>query len=72
MMSILGIFKGLLKLGGVLAEWGRNRSLMKAGEAKAVSKGLVGAFKALKTARRARDSADVERLRDKYGPPKPD
>ena len=65
-MNILGVLRGLLRLTGLLAEWGRNRSLMKAGESKAVSKGLIHAQKVIETARRSRNSIDVKRLRSKY------
>ena len=56
----------------MLAEWARNRNLMKAGESKAVNKGLIDAFNAIENARRARDNVDSKRLRDKYSPPKAD
>jgi hypothetical protein len=68
-MNILAVLRGLLRLTGLLAEWARNRSLIKAGEAKAVSKGLVDAYNAIENARRARANVDSKRLRDKFGPP---
>jgi hypothetical protein len=71
-MNILTVLRGLLRLTGLLAEWARNRSLMKAGESKAVNKGLIDAFNAIENARRARDNVDSKRLRDKYSPPKAD
>jgi uncharacterized membrane protein YccC len=71
-MNILAILRGLLRLTGLLAEWARNRSLIKAGESKAVNRGLVDAYNAIETARRARDNIDSKRLRDKYKRPSDD
>tara|TARA_Y100001951_G_C11214063_1_gene224721 strand:+ start:241 stop:459 length:219 start_codon:yes stop_codon:yes gene_type:complete len=65
-MNILTVLRGLLRLTGLLAEWARNRSLIKAGESKAVNKGLIDAYNAIETARRARDNIDTKRLRDKF------
>ena len=66
MFNLFGIVKSLLRLAGVLSEWAKNRQLMKAGEAKAVNKGLVDAYNAIERARRAATNIDSERLRDKY------
>jgi hypothetical protein len=71
-MNILTVLRGLLRLTGLLAEWARNRSLIKAGESKAVNRGLVDAYNAIETARRARDNIDSKRLRDKYKRPSDD
>jgi hypothetical protein len=68
-MSVLAILKGILQVAGMLAEWARNRSLIKAGEAKAVSKGLVDAFNAIEVARHARNNIDSKRLRAKFKRP---
>jgi len=68
-MNILSILRGLLRLTGLLAEWARNRNLMKAGESKAVNKGLIDAYNTIENARRARDNIDSKRLRDKYQRP---
>lgn len=56
----------------MLAEWARNRNLMKAGESKAINKGLVDAYNVIENARRARDNIDSKRLRDKYQRPTDD
>ena len=64
-MNILSILRGLLRLTGLLAEWARNRNLMKAGESKAINK-------VIENARRARDNIDSKRLRDKYQRPTDD
>ena len=66
MFNIFGIVKNLIKLAGTLSEWAKNRQLMDAGEAKAVNKGLVDAYKAIDRAKRAVDNVDSKRLRDKY------
>ena len=66
-MNILTVLRGLLRLTGLLAEWARNRSLMNAGESKAVNKGLIDAFNAIENARRARDNVDSKRLRRIFG-----
>jgi len=71
-MNILSILRGLLRLTGLLAEWARNRNLMKAGESKAINKGLVDAYNVIENARRARDNIDSKRLRDKYQRPTDD
>tara|TARA_Y100000310_G_scaffold127763_1_gene126901 strand:- start:1749 stop:1970 length:222 start_codon:yes stop_codon:yes gene_type:complete len=72
MFNIFGIVKSLLRLAGVLSEWAKNRQLMKAGEAKAVNKGLVDAYKAIDRAKRAADNVDSKRLRHKYRRPSSD
>jgi hypothetical protein len=71
-MSVLFVLKGLLRLAGLLAEWARNRSLIKAGEAKALSKGLVDAFNAIEVSRHARNNIDSKRLRAKFKRPPDD
>ena len=65
-MNVFGIIRLLLRLTGTLAEWAKNRQLMKSGEAKAVNKGLVDVYKTIERARRARANIDSKRLRDKY------
>ena len=66
MFNLFSIVKSLLKLVSVLSEWAKNRQLMKAGEAKAVNKGLVDAYKAIDRAKHAAANVDSKRLRDKY------
>jgi|TARA_R110002020_G_scaffold150980_8_gene327888 hypothetical protein len=69
MFNLFGAIKLLLRLTGTLAEWGKNRQLMSAGEAKAINKGLVDVYNTMERARHARDNIDVERLRAKYTRP---
>lgn len=68
-MNVFGIIRVLLRLAGTLAEWAKNRQLMKAGEATAINKGLVDAYNAMERARGARANMDTKRLRDKYRRP---
>lgn len=56
-MNWLALLKGLLSLSNSLTEYLRNKQLLEAGEAQAISEGLQNAQVAIKKAREARNNA---------------
>jgi len=56
-MNWLALLKGLLALSNSLTEYLRNKQLLEAGEAQAISEGLQNAQDAIQKAREARNTA---------------
>ena len=59
-MNWLALLKGLLALSNSLTEYLRNKQLLEAGEAQAISEGLQNAQHAIQKAREARNTAGRE------------